>query len=204
MEIVDSKNLSVCYNVRTFATSKYKRHQQLLTTKHQRSMTDNVHIIEEAFGRYRSALVAYAFSRIKNMQEAEDIVQDAFVRLMGYDVITAETVKSLCYTIVSNIVIDHIRRHYKRNEVSSYIYDMEVSSPVLTPEQVATFHDLAEQERCLMASLSPSTRRVYEMTRHEELSIGEIAEQLGLSTRTVECHQFKARKAIRCEMRRII
>lgn len=167
-------------------------------------MTDNVYIIEEAFERYRSSLVAYSFSRIRNMQEAEDIVQDAFVRLMGYDVITRETVKSLCYTIVNNIVIDHIRRHYKRNEISSYIYDMEASAPVLTPEQVAAFHDLAEQERCLMAHLSPSTRRVYEMTRQGGLSINEIAEQLGLSTRTVECHQFKARKAIREEMRRII
>lgn len=167
-------------------------------------MLNKENIIQYAYEQYQSALVAYASTRINSLQEAEDIVQDAFVRLLGYDVITKETVKSLCYTIVNNIVIDRIRRHYKRQEVNSYIYDMEVSSPVLTPEQVAVFHDLASQERCLMASLSPSTRRVYEMTRIEGLNIAEIAEQLNISTRTVECHQFKARKAIREEMRRII
>lgn len=131
-------------------------------------------------------------------------MQDAFVRLLGYDVITEETVKSLCYTIVNNIVIDRIRRHYKRQDVLSYMYDKEVSTPVLTPEQVATFNDLASRERCLMAELSPATRRVYEMTRIDELDISEIAEKLSLSTRTVECHQFKARKAIREQMRKII
>jgi len=167
-------------------------------------MKTNKDIIKQAYEQYRQMLTNYASSRINNDMEAEDIVQDAFVRLLNYDVITEETIKSLCFTVVSNIVVDRIRRHYKRQEVQSYIYEEEVHTYVLTPEQIAAFHDIAEQERCLMATLSPSTRKVYEMTRVEGLSISEIAEELNISSRTVECHQFKARKVVREQLRKII
>ncbi len=167
-------------------------------------MTSDKNIIEEAYNRYFSMLVAYATRRINNVQEAEDIVQNAFVRLLGYEVITPETVKSLCFTVVSNLVTDHIRRHYKHLEVHAYMYDEVSSTPVLTPEQVAVFHDIAERESCMMLTLPPAMRRVYEMTRIEGNTISEIAEKLNISTRTVECHQFKARKLVREGLRRII
>lgn len=167
-------------------------------------MKTNNEIIVEAYDRYFDMLVAYATKRTNNVQEAEDIVQNAFVRLLGCEVITEETVKSLCFTVVNNLITDGIRRRYKHMEAHAYMYDEISSVPVLTPEQVAVFHDIAERERCLMVTLPPATRRVYEMTRIDENSITEIAEQLNISTRTVECHQFKARKAVREGLRRII
>ena len=167
-------------------------------------MNTNHNIIAKAFEEHRDALINYVSCRINDRSEAEDIVQDAFIRLMDYDVVSDVTVKNLVFTIANNIVIDHLRRHYKRQEVYSYAYDMMQKQMPLTPEQIAVFHDLAEKERCVMQSLSPATARVYEMTRVDGMSIEEIAQTLNLSRRTVECHQFKSRKIVREVMKKVM
>lgn len=167
-------------------------------------MTTNSQIIAQAFTAYQEALLRYVSARINNAEEARDIVQDVFVRLLSYDVVATETVKSLCYTIAGNIVIDHIRRYYKRQEVYTYYKESEGRRTTLTPEQVAAFHDLADKERCLIMNLAPSTRRVYEMSQIDGDSIEEIAESLGISQRTVECHQYRGRKYMRAAIRNII
>lgn len=165
---------------------------------------DNNIIVSHAYEQYAAPLVNYVSMRINDYEEALDIVQDVFVRLLGCDIVTTDTVKSLCYRIANNLVIDHIRRHYKRQEVMSYVFDMERSRPSLTPEQVAAFHDLAEKERCLMMELTPCTARVYEMSQIQGMTIDEIATTLNISRRTVECHQLNGRKRIRERMRKII
>lgn len=167
-------------------------------------MNSNHNIIEKAFMVHRNALINYVSCRINDRSEAEDIVQDTFIRLMDYDVITEATVNNLLFTIANNIVIDRLRRHYKSQEVYSYVYDMMQKQMPLTPEQIAVFNDIAEQERCAMLSLSPAAARVYEMTRIEGKTIDEIAQTLNISRRTVECHQFKSRKIVREELKKVM
>lgn len=161
-------------------------------------------IIEDAYKEYRAMLHNFVTKRINDAEEASDIVQNIFVRLLTYDVISEDTIKNLCFTIANNLVIDYIRRHYKRQEVYEIAYESEKKRQTLTPEQIATFHDLAEKERCLMLELPPSTARVYEMSQIQEMSIEEIAAKLQISRRTVECHQFKGRKIVRERMHAII
>lgn len=167
-------------------------------------MNNNYQIISEAFEQYMEKLNVYVSRRINDSEEAADIVQDVFLRLLSYDIITSETIKSLAFTIANNLVVDHLRRHYKRNEVMAVAASMERQRYVLTPEQEAAFHDLAHQESCVMSMLSPATRNVYEMTQKQDMSIEEISLALGISRRTVECHQFKGRKFVREQLRKII
>lgn len=167
-------------------------------------MTNNFQTISAAYEENRSLLINYVCKRINDIEEAADIVQEVFVRLLSYDLVSEATVKSLCFTIANNLVIDYLRRHYKRQEVLSYVCEQEKQQYSLTPEQIATFHDLAEQEHCIMHRLAPATARVYEMTQMQDMTIDEISQSLSISRRTVECHQFKARKFVRTEMRKII
>lgn len=183
----------------TFA-AKINDYSPNLTNK----MNANESAIAEAFELHHDSIVNYVRVRINDKNEAEDITQDIFVRLLGYDLINKETIKSLCFTIANNLVIDHLRRHYKRQEVYSYAYDMMQKRQVLTPEQEAIFHELAERERCLIKDLTPATARVYEMKQMKGLSIEEISQELSISRRTVECHLFRGRKYVRQQIRKII
>lgn len=167
-------------------------------------MNTNKEIITAAYIEFKDMLRHYVSKRISGSEETMDIVQDVFVRLLTYEFISKESIKNLCFTIANNIVIDHIRHHYKRNEVYDETRRNMKNMQSLTPEQIASFHDLAEKEHGLMIHLSPATALVYELSQIKGMSIDEIACELHISRRTVECHQFKGRKIIREKLRAII
>ncbi len=158
-------------------------------------------IIANTYKEYSQRVYAYIHCRINNDDEATDIMQDVFVRLLDCDVVCADTVRSLIFTIANNLVIDHIRRHYKRQEVYSYIYDMNTRKSASRPDDDMAVRDIEALERSFISRLSPATARVYEMSRIQDMTIDEIADELSLSKRTVECHQFKSRKYVREQMR---
>ncbi|MBO5631100.1 MAG: hypothetical protein J5965_18690, partial [Aeriscardovia sp.] len=78
-------------------------------------------MIAKAYQDYSQRIYTYIRCRINDAEEAADIMQDTFMRLLDCEVVCEETVRSLVFTIANNLVIDHIRRHYKRQEVYSYI-----------------------------------------------------------------------------------
>lgn len=165
----------------------------------------NNNLIADTYHLYHQKIVSYIGYRIGDTDEAEDMAQDVFVRLLEYrQMVCPETVRNLVYTIAQNLVVDYIRHHYKKQEVYSYIYDMKSTSSYCSPEQELSAKDLKESEHRLMMKLTPACRKVYEMTRNEGLSISEIVERLQIGKRTVESHQLTARKFIRTEMRKII
>ena len=68
---------------------------------------------------------SYITYRITHRYEAEDLTQDIFVRLLDYkQMLRPDTVKSFLVTIARNIVIDYIRRYYKKQEIDSYILSL--------------------------------------------------------------------------------
>ena len=139
----------------------------------------------------------YIYYRISHKEEAEDLSQDVFLRLMDYkQVLSPDTVKHFIYTISRNLVIDYLRHHYKRQEVYSYIYDsMEKSSNVTESEIIA--RDLSVLEKQKLSRLPLQRRKIYEMSRFQEKSSSEISMELNLSRRTVEGHLFISRKEMR-------
>jgi len=81
---------------------------------------------------------------------------------------------------------------------------VQPSVTTYTPEQETSAHDLLMMENHCMRKLPPQRCKIYYMSRIEEKSTDEIAKELHLSRRTVESHQFMARKEVRENLRRII
>ena len=90
--------------------------------KNTREMT----LVAEAYTRYRTLLVAYANKRTRNLADAEDVVQEAFIKIINMgDMVYAATIRNLAFTTVQNLLIDRLRRRVVVSEVHSYIYDTQ-------------------------------------------------------------------------------
>lgn len=161
-------------------------------------------IIEEAFKEYYSVILQYVTFRITCKQEAEDLVQDAFVRLMEYDNMLQEsTIQSFLFITARNLVTDYLRRYYRKPEMVSYIYE-GIPQSDCSPEGETVVKDLLMLERHKLSAFPQQRQKIYFMSRYEEKTLGEISEELQLSPRTVENHLLTGRKIMRNYIRMCI
>ena len=161
-------------------------------------------LITEYYEEYRQSVFFYICRRIENRSDAEDLIQDAFLRLLEYRMmIRRDTLKYFIFTIVRNLLNDYLRRYYKRQEIDRYLYD---TLPVTTvePESRIVADELRRLESRRVSALPEQRRKVYIMSRFQDKSAEDIAEELKLSRRTVENHLFISRKEVREFIRQCI
>ncbi|WP_277235354.1 sigma-70 family RNA polymerase sigma factor [Phocaeicola salanitronis] len=161
-------------------------------------------LITEYYEEYRQSVFFYICRRIENRDDAEDLTQDAFLRLLEYRMmIRRDTLKYFIFTIVRNLLNDYLRRYYKRQEIDRYLYD---TLPVTTvePESRMVADELRRLESRRVSALPEQRRKVYIMSRFQDKSAEDIAEELKLSQRTVENHLFISRREVREFIRRCI
>jgi RNA polymerase sigma-70 factor (ECF subfamily) len=162
--------------------------------------------MDELYRHFYKRLLAFAVSYLHDEEEAENIVQDAFVMLWErHDTLRPDSnIRAWLLTVVKNRILNHIDRMKRRAEAEQ-VYseqitrDVELSIMSLSacePEQM--FGD--EAERLVgeaLAGLPEQTRRVVVMSRFDDLSNKEIAERLNISVKGVEYHITQALKKLR-------
>ena len=160
-------------------------------------------LVAEAYALYREKLVAYAYKRIHDMEDAEDAVQDAFIRILNMgDMVCVATIRNLAFTVVQNILVDRLRGWVRKAEAYSYMYDFrsEASDEM---EQKIHAQSLVENEHVRMKALPLACRNVYYLNRFREKSAEEIAQQLHVSRRTVQAQIQKGRMLVRAYLKAV-
>lgn len=154
-------------------------------------------LIAEAFEEYRPQLMSYIKCRINNVEDAEDLFQDTFLSLLDYEkLIRRDTIKSFIFTIAKNLIIDYLRRFYRKQKITSYMME-NISIQVNSSESSLLAKDLVRLERLMVLKLSLQRRQIYYMNRYLYMSSTEIATKLSLSKRTVENHLLLGRRDVR-------
>lgn len=161
-------------------------------------------LIADIYLSHRDELVGFACSRLGNWNEAEDLVQDVFLKLMEFSgMITEETVKSFVYTIATNKIKDVLRRRIFRHHAEEYV-GYERMLQYSSTERVVEHHETIRLHEECIKRLSPACARVYQMNFYDDMRSGDIAEELHLSKRTVETHLLAARKKVRTLISKVI
>ncbi len=152
-------------------------------------------LIEDAYGRYYDPLMRY-FSMRGCGQQAQDLAQDVFVRLLGYGKrLRKEGIGALLFTIARNLLNDHLRQQYRNRTVSVETIDEVLQHNAV--EEAVDAAGIARMELEQVGKLSPQRKAVYIFTRFDGMPADRIAEMLSLSKRTVENHILAARKTVR-------
>lgn len=155
---------------------------------------------DAVFRRWYAPLCHYACRLTEsNMDEAEDLVQQAFVKLWEsharLDV--AWSLKAYLYRSVHNACLNRIR---SQKVQSKYVeYNTQQAAMLYTPPD-DTSPELLERFQRALDALPPQCRHIFELSRFETLKYREIADQLGVSIKTVETQMGKALRVLRAQL----
>ena len=157
-------------------------------------------VIANFYTVHHAELVNFATSRLGSREESEDLVQDAFIKMMTFEgIINEATIKSFAYTITANKVKDVLRRRIFRHQLEeSKKYEMELQHS--QAERLAEYHDALRIVNAGISRLSPACAKVYRMSLYDDMTVGDIAEELQVSKRTIESQLFTSRKQMRAMM----
>lgn len=131
-------------------------------------------------------------ARVRSNEEASDLVQDAFARLLGaFSRQRLLQPEAFLNRILSNLLIDRSRRRATR---APHVPIEDEDMLAIAPEQSQQIEveQMQDRYREVVASLPPRTREVFVLHRVEELGYKEIAARLNISVRTVEWHIAEA------------
>ena len=156
---------------------------------------------ELLFKFYYPGLVIFASNIIVNRDEAEEIVQDFFVRLWEHreNIRSESTLKSYLFTSVKNRSINYLKNaQVKQNVIEELKKQME--SEMRYNPDVYVDTELQRRLKNAFTKLPPRTSEIFTLSRFKGFSNDEIANELGLSKRTVETQVSNALKILRKEL----
>jgi len=146
--------------------------------------------------QYAGALYRVAYSVLRNPSDAEDAVQEAFLRVLRHRRTLAEVRDHRVWLIriVWNIVLDRKRRTKTRPETDDVTELARVlPSTGLSAEEVAAAAQHHAHVLACVNQLPAKEREVLLLSAFEELSSVEIAAVLGITESSVRSRLFRAR-----------
>jgi len=161
------------------------------------------------FETYYPRLLRFAKEYVGDWHDAEDILQNVFLKLWEKrTLLLADTnLNAYLLTMVKNRCIDFLNHQkvverYANNQKlieQEAVFNLHAISK-FNPEQmdIESLEQLAEKA---IAELPNQCRKVFELSRYEELKYKEIAEKLGISVKTVETHISNALKILRIKLK---
>ena len=141
----------------------------------------------EIYKRYAKSLADFTASKLFNLEDAQDIIHDIFVKLWEErkQLHITSNLKTYLFTITRHRIIDKIRRNITREEYAVMLQSLANAHQPNVEQQIAA-KELQQTIENSLNELSPKVKQIYQLSREENLSIAEIAENLQLSEQTVK------------------
>ena len=157
----------------------------------------NHQCFETLFFRYSKGVYFVALKYLKDVFEAEGVVQETFFKVWKYRAGIRNDLdfKPYLARIAKGIIFNRFKKKLNETKYVESHFSQEKHSNQ-TEEEI--FY--AETERLIIETvrqLPPKRRRIFEMSRQERMSNKEIANTLGISEKTVENQITDAIKTLR-------
>lgn len=147
---------------------------------------------------YQGKVFLFAFRLTKSKLDAEEVVQEVFVRLWEKreKIKIEKNLNNYVLTITKNLILDGLKKAAYDKTMQQRIYEnmqvlQDASVDQLIEKEFARFYQQA------IDRLSPRQKVVFILSREEELTYDEIAEKLGVSKNTVRNQMSDSLKSIR-------
>ncbi|NLU38413.1 MAG: RNA polymerase sigma-70 factor [Bacteroidales bacterium] len=155
-------------------------------------------VFELFFRNYYERLCNYANTILNDMDEAEEMVQNAFLtiweRRESFEVHTS--LKSYLYRAVYNSSLNSLK-HKKVQQKHEQYYKQNTAPDYESATSELMENELQQLAQKAIEQLPPQCKMVFTLSRVEQLTYAEIAEQMNISAKTVENHMVRALRFLR-------
>lgn len=161
------------------------------------------------YGVYRADLLRFLIARTGDAGEAEDILQELWIRARQSPGAPVANGRAYLYRMAQNMVVDRLRerqRRWRRERVWSdeatgfQAVGIEPADARLNAEEAMLDREEAARLVAAITGLPEGARRAFELHKIQGLSHAEAARQLGISKSGVEKHMAVAMKYLRRAM----
>jgi RNA polymerase sigma-70 factor (ECF subfamily) len=165
------------------------------------SWESNPEFWRSAYQRHGPALMAYLTVRTRSPEEAEDLLQETFVKAIkaAHSLKDITRIRAYLFAIAHNQLINHLK---KKKLIS--MGTANILAPDPSPEEEYLGRAFKNQLEFSMKTLSSNHRRAFELAILKGLSYHEISIKTGWSLSTVKINIYRARRQIISSMKDII
>lgn len=153
--------------------------------------------IKEALRLYEKPLIRFALQYVASPQEAQDIVQDCFLKLCqaDWDKI-ADYVKPWLYKVCRNRALEILRKEQRMSELDDFKLQ-QTTDKELPPDMATQRRDSFQQAMSLITKMSTKDQEVIKLKYQQDLSYKEISEVTGLTVSNIGFILHTALKELR-------
>ncbi len=158
---------------------------------------NDISCFDDLFEKYSDKLYRFAMHYLKNENEAEEIVQDVFVKVWENrkKLNTELSFKSFIFTIAHNLILKYFRNiAYHQSFVNEQILKKSTES---NDESRIEYNFVLQEVNKLIEDLPDKKRIIFVKNKIDGLTSTEIAKQLNLSKSTVDNHISEAIKILK-------
>jgi len=171
-----------------------------LTPEPNKDNKDYQRLFEKIFEVNKEKVYCFAFKLTKDSERANEIMQQCFVQLWEkiHTLHEDQDAFPLLYVYTKNIVVDEVRKQYRRKKAMAHLLQTQPSSQ----QDESKLHH-KEYKQILQKTLEKmpdERRRIYFLSKEHGLTHKEIASQLAISTYTVRNQLGMAARFIRQEL----
>lgn len=156
--------------------------------------------ISVLFQQYHALVYTSIYRLVLTSTVAEDLSQELFLRLVegSRTVQTNGPLGSYLRRMAVNMAIDYLR---SERAVTFSDVALVADEPTTTADAALLEADLQQALQTALRKLPPRCATIFSLSRFEQLSYAEIADQLNISRNTVENQMVKALKILRVLLR---
>ena len=157
---------------------------------------------DRVYELYSHKLFSFVFKILKNEAEADDIVQEVFVKIWEskQKLEDYKLLNSYIFTIAYNGSIDLIRKRINNIKYIEHLKSLSIVHEISSSIGELEYKELKMHVEKLISNLPARQKQVYLLHREQGLTYPEIAFQLSISKNTVENHMVKALNSLRQNM----
>jgi len=158
----------------------------------------NIKAFDRLYEQYSERLFYFAKAILKNIEDAEEVVQEVFIRVWQNrnKIDEYSSFRSYLFTIAYNLIVDCYRNRLKEKKFKEFL-EANVKDVDSVTEKDVEFHELNEMLKKAVEQLPPRRKQIYKMNRENGLTYEEIAVHLKISPHTVKNQMSQALKFLK-------